>query len=85
MWKRWHTGDFQAAQVNSIFNLQKKKRPDLRSIAGVITNVGKFVKEEKEKEESSENTLTSKREEKENKKTATSKDACCPAASGSGG
>lgn len=26
MWKREHIGDFQAAQINSIFNLKKKKK-----------------------------------------------------------
>lgn len=42
MYKTEHTVDFQATQINSIFNL--KKKADLRFIAWVIYNIGEFVK-----------------------------------------
>lgn len=46
MCKREHLVDFQATQINSIFNFFKK--PDLRSISWIIYILGEFVKEENE-------------------------------------
>lgn len=40
MYERKHIVDLQATQINSIFNLKKKKKTDLRSVAWVIFIIG---------------------------------------------